>query len=95
MEIKIYLSQNKKTKDTQPDVRLAQITEDGRFVDIGALWKSKDPTKKYYTGRLKVEAIETEPAEVKDEELEKVEKEFEKAEKPKVEYPERVDEPAF
>lgn len=57
-EVKIYVSKNdKKTKDTQPDLRVALMKENGdrtEFVEIGGLWKSK--SGKGYSGKIDLEA---------------------------------------
>jgi uncharacterized protein (DUF736 family) len=48
---KLYVSKNeKKEKENQPDLRLAGITDDGKFIDIGAFWKAK--SGKGYSGKL-------------------------------------------
>lgn len=48
---KLYVAKNsKKTEDKHPDLKLAGITEDGQFVNIGAFWKSK--SGKGYSGKL-------------------------------------------
>lgn len=41
--MRLYLQQNNKTKDTQPDFKLVvpPETEDGEWVDIGAFWQAK------------------------------------------------------
>lgn len=97
MEIKIYLAKNsKKEKDTHPDLRLSQITEDGEFIDIGALWLSKNPAKKSYTGRIDMDKVQLGPKPVEeDAELAKVAEVFETP-APKVDnYPPSAEMPGF
>lgn len=53
--MKIYLQKNDKTKDTQPDLRLSQITKGGEFVEIGAFWKAK--SGKGYSGSINLDKI--------------------------------------
>jgi hypothetical protein len=100
MEIKIYLAKNnKKEKPTHPDLRLSQITEDGEFLDIGALWLSKDPNKKSYTGRIDMNKVQLGPKPVEepveDADLAKVAAVFETP-APKVDnYPASAEMPGF
>ena len=54
--MKIYLAKNnKKEKESQPDLRLSQIAKGGEFVDIVALWKSK--SGKGYSGNINLDKI--------------------------------------
>ncbi len=53
--MKIYLQKNEKSKDSQPDLLLSQITEDGKFLRIASLWKAK--SGKGYSGNLDTSKI--------------------------------------
>lgn len=60
--LKIFVGKNAfKEKENHPDLILNQITEQGEFVKVGALWRAK--TGNGYSGQLETDKLITGPIE--------------------------------